>query len=359
MTPSQQYKKTLIAIHVAVWVVIILSPLMFFDRGERFDIGKLIPTCSSTAFMMVVFYTMYLYVTPRFLLKGEKRKFWFYTTLIVVGAGLLLHLWLLSSHRIVAVPQNRVKPFHTPPVYAEVFFILRNVFNMAVTATIATMSVLSIKWQASETARKDAEMARADAELKNLRNQINPHFLLNTLNNIYALTAFNQDKAQKAILELSGMLRHILYDNQQKYVELANEVKFIHSYINLMKIRLSSSTDIKVEVSLPENEKIYVAPLIFISLIENAFKHGIAATGKSFIHVKIEATAQQILCSIENSNHPKQESDRSGHGIGLEQVTKRLELSYPDKYSWEKGLKENNTVYYSKIIIYDTKLRNN
>lgn len=106
---------------------------------------------------------------------------------------------------------------------------------MTVTAAIAAMSILSIKWQSSETARREAEMAKQDAELKNLRNQVNPHFLLNTLNNIYALTAFNQQKAQEAILELSGMLRHILYDNQQDFVRLNDEIKFIHSYINLMK----------------------------------------------------------------------------------------------------------------------------
>ncbi len=366
MTPSQQYKKTLVAIHAAVWLVIILSPLMYFGRGDRFDIGRLIPMCSSTVIMIVVFYTMYLYVTPQYLIRGDKRRFWFYASILVIGAGLLLHLWLSASQKIFCAPKTATIPFHKPSIWMEIFFILRNMFNMGATAAIATMSVLSAKWYASEAARKDAEMAmkdaqmaRADAELKNLRNQINPHFLLNTLNNIYALTAFNQEKAQKAILELSGMLRHILYDNQQKYVNLADEIAFIQSYINLMKIRLPASAEINVDVRLPDSGNIFVAPLIFISLIENAFKHGIAATGKSFIHVKIEATKEKIVCNIENSNHPKQETDRSGHGIGLEQVTKRLELSYPGCYSWEKGLKENNTIYFSKIIIYDTKLRNN
>lgn len=366
MTPSQQYKKRLVAIHAAVWLVIILSPLMVFGRGDKFDIGRLIPMCSCTAFMIAVFYIMYLHVTPKYLIGGDKRRFWFYASVLVVGAGLLLHLWLYSSQKVFSAPKTAAKPFHKPSIYMEMFFILRNIFNMGATAAVATMSVLSAKWYASEAARKDAEMAmkdaqmaRADAELKNLRNQINPHFLLNTLNNIYALTAFNQEKAQKAIMELSGMLRHILYDNQQKYVCLNDEVAFIQSYINLMKIRLSASTEIKVNVDIPESSNIQVAPLIFISLIENAFKHGIAATGKSFIYVNIEADKDKITCSIENSNHPKQDTDRSGHGIGLEQVTKRLELSYPGCYSWEKGLKENNTIYFSKIIIYDTKLRNN
>ena len=314
----------MLAIHIAVWLIVILSPLTFFDHSDKFSRDKLIPMISCPLMMMVVFYTMYLYITPKYLFGENKRKFWIYTIL------------------------------------------LRNVFSMTITATIAAMSVITTKWhhaedgrQKAELARQKAEVARADAELKNLRNQINPHFLLNTLNNIYALIAFNQDKAQNAVLELSGMLRHILYDNQQEFVNLNDEAAFIESYINLMRIRVAKTCDISVNVDIPNPCEIKVAPLIFISLIENAFKHGIAATGKSFIKISINADNSHIECDIENSNHPKEQSDRSGHGIGLEQVARRLELSYNGKYTWENGTRDNNSIYYSKIIIYDTKLRNN
>ena len=197
------------------------------------------------------------------------------------------------------------------------------------------------------------------ASMKNLRNQVNPHFLLNTLNNIYALTAFNQQGAQKAILELSGMLRHILYDNQQDFVRLDDEIKFIHSYVNLMRIRIPKTTKIQIDVDVPKDTELRIAPLIFISLIENAFKHGIGTAENSFIHINIYADRKHISCEIENSNFPKNDTDRSGHGIGLEQVGKRLELAYHKKYTWEKGTKDNNKIYYSNIYIYDTKLRNN
>lgn len=373
-TKNQTYRKTMIAIHVAVWLIVFIAPLTFLDRDDKFEVDKLIPMLSSPMTMMVVFYSMYLYVTPKFLFNNDKRKFWIYTILIVVGSGLLLHLWLTYSHNLFFrtepqlhhMPRWGDKPFRPRKHSMDLWFILRNIFNMAVTAAIATMSVITMKWHKAETARQEAELARqkadaarTDAELKNLRNQINPHFLLNTLNNIYALTAFNQQKAQEAIMELSGMLRHLLYDNQQEFVNLTDEVNFIKSYINLMKIRIAKTCDINVKIDIPESCTIRVAPLIFISLIENAFKHGIAATGKSFINISIDADMKHIACYIENSNHPKNETDRSGHGIGLEQVTRRLELSYGGKYSWEKGVKENNSIYYSKIIIYDTKLRDN
>ena len=380
-----KYKKTIIAIHIAVWLIVILAPLTFFDKGDKFEADKLIPMISSPLMMMAVFYTMYLHITPKFLFREDKRKFWTYTILLVLGAGIVLHLWLSFSHNIFFKPESVPPEYFPKPKNGghgfrhrmhhsmEYWFMLRNIFSMIVTAAIAAMSVITIKWHSAEVARKEAELARrnaelakqkaetarADAELKNLRNQINPHFLLNTLNNIYALTAFDQQKAQDAILQLSGMLRHILYDNQQEFVLLRDEVTFIQSYINLMKIRIAKTCDISIDVDVPENSDIRIAPLIFISLIENAFKHGIAATGRSFINILVKADEKCIECFIENSNHPKEQSDRSGHGIGLMQVEKRLKLSYGENYLWEKGVNDDNTIYHSKIIIYDTKLRNN
>ncbi len=134
-----------------------------------------------------------------------------------------------------------------------------------------------------EAARKEAERNRTEAELKNLRNQLNPHFLLNTLNNIYALIAFDTDKAQQAVQELSKLLRYVLYDNQQTYVPLGKETDFIRNYIELMRIRLSSNVQMTTQIDILPDSQTLIAPLIFISLIENAFKHGISPTERSFI----------------------------------------------------------------------------
>lgn len=363
-TESRKYRKTMIAIHIAAWLVVILAPLTFFDRDDKFEMDKVVAMVSSPLMMMAVFYTMYLYITPRFLFKNDKSRFWAYTLFLIFATGILLHLWLSFSRELLFKPEicervMRHGKHFGPKKHMELFFMLRNTSNMAIAATIAAMSRISMRWHSSETARQEAEVARQEAELRNLRNQINPHFLLNTLNNIYALIAFDQEKAQQAILELSGMLRHMLYDNQLEFVNLNDEVKFMNSYINLMKIRIANTCEIHEDVNIPDGCQVKVAPLIFISLIENAFKHGIAATGKSFITISISVVDESIICSIENSNHPKTDADRSGHGIGLEQVEKRLQLAYPGKYSWEKGTKENDTIYYSKITIYDTTLRNN
>jgi LytS/YehU family sensor histidine kinase len=146
------------------------------------------------------------------------------------------------------------------------------------------------------------------------------------------------------------MLRHILYDNMEQEVQLEDEVKFLQNYISLMKIR----QPVTVEVNLDTQQvvpQVKIAPLILIPLVENAFKHGVSPTERSFIRITISADKHFIYCDIQNSNHPKTASDHSGHGIGLQQVERRLELAYPNHYTWEKGTKENNTIYYSTITI--------
>ena len=187
--------------------------------------------------------------------------------------------------------------------------------------------------------------------MKNLRNQLNPHFLLNTLNNIYALIAFDTDKAQAAVQELSRLLRHVLYDNQQNFVPLGKEMDFIRNYIELMRIRLSSNVTVETAISIRPDSRTEIAPLIFISLIENAFKHGISPTEPSYIRIHFSESEQEVRCEIYNSYHPKNEADKSGSGIGLEQVRKRLELTYPGRYNWEHGVSEDNTEYRSVLVI--------
>lgn len=156
---------------------------------------------------------------------------------------------------------------------------------MILTVGLSTAIRLSGRWGQIEAARREAEKSRTEAELKNLRNQLNPHFLLNTLNNIYALIAFDTDKAQAAVQELSRLLRHVLYDNQQNFVPLGKEMDFIRNYIELMRIRLSSNVTVETAISVRPDSRTEIAPLIFISLIENAFKHGISPTEPSYIRI--------------------------------------------------------------------------
>lgn len=188
-----------------------------------------------------------------------------------------------------------------------------------------------------------------------MKNQINPHFLLNTLNNIYALTAFSPQQAQGAIEELSRLLRYVLYENESETVTLEKEIEFLESYVELMRLRLPSSVSVETNFDAVKTDgQVFVAPLIFISLVENAFKHGISPASRSFIRIRVDydSSKRQLVFVCQNSNHPKTSKDKSPGGIGLKQVLQRLEHSYPGRYEWLYGTENDGATYSSQIKIY-------
>ena len=296
---------------------------------------------------MALFYINYLWLVPKFYFGGKKSAFYAINVLcIAVALGMMMGWWQVVDDWMPAEAHKRPRG---PRPHNPMYFY--NTISLILVVGLSLAVRLTQRWQHAEQARQEAEKSRTEAELSNLRNQLNPHFLLNTLNNIYALIAFDADKAQLAVDELSRLLRHVLYDNQQSFVPLYKEVAFMRNYIELMKIRVTDGVKIETDIRIADDDSTPIAPLIFISLLENAFKHGISPQGKGFIRVEMAQEHGQITCAITNSNYPKRANDKSGSGIGLEQVSKRLELIYPGRYTWERGLNADATEYHSKITI--------
>lgn len=333
------------ACHMALWAFMFLSPLTFW-RGTGITFPQYLMYCMQPLMLMFVFYFNYLYLAPKLFVEGKHRYDVLINLVLVIGLGIALHFWTEYTYTVFDVPHRKLDTLDC------IAHVARDSINFAIFAAGATALAMARRWVTADQKLKDSEAARATSELNNLRSQINPHFLLNTLNNIYALTAIDQTRAQDAIQQLSKLLRHILYDNQESVVLLRDEIQFIENYINLMKIRLSSNVDVQFEnLVSSSDENLKVAPLIFISLVENAFKHGISPTVDSFIHIRIAATHEEVAFFIANSNYPKTAHDRSGHGIGLQQVRKRLDYAYPGRYSWTKGVSGNGSTYTSSIHI--------
>ena len=331
-----------------------LSPLTYL-RGNGMSILYYLMTCVSPFLMMVVFYINYLWLTPKCFVIGKRRYYLLYNTIMIITFGIILHPWVNFTNDMFSTYLPRYKETSID----KFFFTLRDILSLAMSAAVATAIVLASRWQRNEDARLEAEAARSESELRNLRSQINPHFLLNTLNNIYALTAFDSKRAQDAIKQLSEMLRHMLYDNQLNQVPLQDELQFLDSYVNLMKIRLPQNVEVTFTTDLQVPD-LKIRPLMFISLVENAFKHGVSPTEPSFVNISVKTEKVQvddgevrdiITCQIRNSNYPKTNQDRSGHGIGLMQTQRRLELGYPNRYEWVKGVSTDGKIYQSTIKI--------
>ena len=337
-------------LHVLCWAVLIIVPIFFHSSNDDMSMvmNRYARWLGNPLVYLLVFYLNYLWVVPRFLMKKRDWKMFVLINIGVILMGLLvMDMWHWCVAQLLPEAGNGPRPgnFSRLPRY------FWSIFTLILIIALAVAVRLTQRWQHIEEARKEAEAARAEAELSNLRNQLNPHFLLNTLNNIYALIAFDQDKAQVAVGELSKLLRHVLYENQRDFVPLYKEADFIRNYIELMKIRVTDNVKINTNINVQPNDSTPVAPLIFISLIENAFKHGISPQGKGEISIDLNQVNGDITCEIQNTCYPKRENDKSGSGIGLEQVGKRLELMYPDCYTWEKGVTPDGKQYVSKITI--------
>jgi LytS/YehU family sensor histidine kinase len=184
----------------------------------------------------------------------------------------------------------------------------------------------------TEKLQKELEKEKLNSELAFLKNQISPHFFFNTLNNIYSLISINPEDSQKAVLRLSKLMRYLLYDSEHGNTKLSNEIDFMNNYIDLMKLRMTNK--ISLNVSFPEKyDDSNIPPLIFIPFIENAFKHGISNREKSFIDIRMTTGKDSILFRCANSLiKSREESEPGQSGIGLDNVTKRLNLLFPGKH---------------------------
>ena len=337
-------------IHVIGWGIVFGFPFLMMTRSG-FNItwmdylrhGSIIPLA-----FLIVFYVNYCYLIPHYLFEGHIKQYLLLNVLLIICITAGAHFWQEYAFQNFAKVNDGGRRHMGPPKW---IFVMRDAFSMILTVGLSAAIRLSGRWVQVEAARREAEKSRTEAELKNLRNQLNPHFLLNTLNNIYALIAFDADRAQAAVQELSRLLRHVLYDNQQNFVALGKEMDFIRNYIELMRIRLASNVNVETRFDIRPDSRTEIAPLIFISLIENAFKHGISPTEHSFIRICFSESHEEVRCEIVNSYHPKSETDKSGSGIGLEQVRKRLELTYSGRYEWQHGVSENGKEYKSVLCI--------
>ncbi len=290
----------------------------------------------------VVYLLNYFLLVPRLLFR--KRMFWF------ILANLLL-LALLNAPSIIPrgempgwleqIPRRDILAYRIPTLISAAFFQLVFIF-----LAIGVRSIIrsnDIAYQLQEEKRKAAE-----AELTWLKHQLNPHFLFNTLNNISSLTQIDPDKAQESIGQLSDTLRYALYDTDTDKVPLAGEVSFMDNYIRLMQLRCNELTEVTTSWQLPDKE-VRIAPLLFISPIENAFKHGVNSRMPSFVRVDLHPEGRDLVFRCENTLFGKSGEDHIGSGIGEENLRRRLELIYPGAYSYEQSGRDG--VYSVRIAL--------
>lgn len=341
-TINRNKNNAVILAQVFIWAWLLLTPCLislFAKNSFHASVTILLTTLKQSLPLLFIYLIDFIFLIPKWLFKGKQRLF----VLVNLSFALLPIIFLLHG----LLTKENISPLEKSWLYAAIG-IGEFVIILCIGTAIGVRYIM--RWNTLQMKIQEKKLQSAEAEVKWLKYQLNPHFLFNTLNNISSLTQIDADKAQDCIGQLSDLLRYAIYDSNLDLVPLKGEVDFMNNYIDLMRLRCNDMTYIEADLEKPEQD-IKIAPLLFISLIENSFKHGVNARKESFIRFKLRLVGNNLVFYSENSCYPKDEGDRTGSGIGLENLQMRLELLYHDSYDYSHSVE--NGIYKVSVTIKD------
>lgn len=331
------------AIHIVFWILILLLYAVFFGRKNSnyvqtfFFVGLLMPVTVGATYFLNYF------LVPRFLMRERYGFFLLYFIYTLIGAIFLEMVVAMLTFIVMAEIQIR----NMSPASIDIFFLL---VSLLMVIFLGLSIKLLLHWRQSREDYHKLMLDKTDTELRFLKAQLNPHFLFNTLNNLYYLSLEKSDKGPNAILQLSGMLDYVMRTASVLRVPLEDELKQVENYIGLELLRYEDRVQVDTVVT-GKPEGYTIGPMILISLIENAFKHGVMKmTGRSWIKMSVDYTSEGMAISVRNSWRKKV----SGNGIGLDNLRRQLNLLYGEnaQLTVDANRKEEFSV---NLIILETK----
>lgn len=334
--------KVRILTHVVFWIVVLIYYTLFFghQQGFYFMTFKFV-----VLFMPITIGTTYFFnyfLIPRYLLKNKIRLFTLFSIYTII-----LSFWIISLIFLPMISLTGPGPGAFDKTLIDLYFVIVGLYSVSILAVLIKLLKYGYEQQnASIQLLKE----KTDAELAVLKGQINPHFLFNTLNNIYSLALKKSDLTAEAVLKLSEMLDYLLYECNTDLVTMQKEIRLIRNYIYLQKIRYGERLDIQFNTEHFNDQRI--PPMILLPFIENSFKHGVGKQSKKvWIKIQLFIEDQSIHFGILNSKsiQKKVDNNSTSGGIGLENVKKRLELLYQKNYSLE--IKDQTDIFSVKLLI--------
>jgi sensor histidine kinase YesM len=334
------HKNRVAFLHLFFWFIYL--SLIVYQIAERVgergsDLNRALTyNTIQLAFTLTIAYLNYFVFLPRFL---KHKNFWRYLieflmpfTLLIVARLYLIRLTMVESPRFDYLNS----PLFVVQVTSTTLFIV----------IFVGMLRFAADWFELEARKKEIENEKLIAELNFLKAQINPHFLFNTLNNLYYLAYSKADNTTEVIAKLSQMMRYMIYESNHPKVLLTKEIEYMQSYISLERMRLNNQIPIQFDIK-GSIENVWITPLIFITFLENAFKHGVSDNNpKAWIKISIDLKGKECVYTVENSKASKGDSNEKS-GIGLQNVKRRLELSYPEQFQLK--MEDRPDVYYVQL----------
>ena len=325
-------------IYTIVWIVLFLSPLVsFFFSHEDTSMDSAWIKHSFldswvTLLSFLIVFLIHNYVLAPIIVKHKRVKAYLVACVVLICVFQLAQ----CAHRpngqpLISATDLRMPPPRPPKGAPPVDKHDLSMFLIVVLMIGANLGVKAY-FQSEEEKKHLAKLKEQSLkqELDYLRYQINPHFIMHTLNNIHALVDIDPDLAKDSIVDMSRMMRYMLYESDNNCVSLNSAITFLKKYLNLMKLRYMDAVDVNLDVPSSCSEDVALVPLVFIPFVENAFKHGVIYGKPSTIDIGIKHQNGRLLFHCHNAkSHAKHEYG----GVGLSNVTKRLELIYGNDYS--------------------------
>jgi LytS/YehU family sensor histidine kinase len=317
-------KYTVVALHVCFWLVYLSYRV--YDIQEYIGVRRaLVYVSLPMGFALVASYIHYFFILPDWLTTKKSAPYLL---------KLLALLVVVTTLRILL--ENQVFPSITPDTdyykTLKVSRVISTVWDTLAFIVFTGMIRFTVNWFVLENRKKQLENEKLAAELNYLKAQINPHFLFNTLHNLNYLVYSKSENATEVIIKLSNIMRYMIYEANKNEVLLQKEITYMNDYIALESLRLNQS--FKLDFNIEGNtQDALVAPLVLITFLENAFKHGVSDQEENcWIKANLSVTADQIRFTVNNKKLDKT-PERERSGFGLENVTKRLQLIYPERHS--------------------------
>lgn len=340
---------------VLAWIFIILFPLMFildpsfsssFNVSTQRIVGFYLPLLATA----LIFFINQKVLVRNCIFKKHYVRYFIYNCLLLFGLLLLREVAFFLTVRNAG---DGIVEFFTSYCFSALkghfSFTTVIIFTLMVSFVCLTSVFYNIILRQTLKAflQREKKNVELQYELDFLKNQLSPHFLFNTLNNISALITIDPKRAEESMAKLSKLLRVMLYQTSDATIPITEDIDILQKYAELEKLRLDEKYDLKFNISL-EDENFQIAPLIAMPLIENTIKHSVNPNGNSFAHISITQAGNKVTIETENSNFPRKAKSNAG-GLGLATFKKRLELLYPSHYKYETRLDGN--VYRSKLEI--------
>ena len=329
-------KHITVALHVLIWSAILFLPYVFISPPEHYtQVGPL--RCSFFTLTNILhiglFYFNAFFLYPKWL---NRKWWWLY---LISLAVLVLLSYLLKDFIVHTWFASLAKAGSTFGVtfFPSVFFL--------VLSTIYRLVLDKINHEKEQTKHEADKLVM---ELKFLRTQVSPHFLFNVLNNLVSMARHRSEQLEPSLIRLSGLMRYMLYESDERIVSVEREIEYLKSYIELQKLRFEDDVEIITDIDTQESRG-HIEPMLLIPFVENAFKHGVTLVQKPFIHIVVRVVNNTLLFNVKNRFGDANQSKDKDSGIGLANIKARLNLLYPGQH--KLSVEENDNIFHVNLSL--------